>query len=195
MLLALTPEQNTLAIALLIPILGVASPLLLAGLVAKNNRDSKQQDWDRQDIVAERAEKVALDAAHTAELVVERQHSLDQKTDEVARLVASSTTTTNEQLTAQNKKLEEIHVLVNSQMTEALRSELGATMDTLAWMSELMDVRKNDGSPPTKSMLEAYASRELKATELKDKLRVREEADVVSKMVKAEPITRPVTAK
>ena len=179
-LLGLTPESNTLLIALLIPILGVVSPLLIARQINKAAHDSKQDDWDRQDIVAERAEAVAKQAAEAASLVIERQHELDVKTDEVARRVEMSTNMTNTQL-------EKIHGLVNSQMTQALRSELAATKDTLALMSELIVNNKKNNIEPTTQVLDAVANREAKITELEENLRVREEADAASKLVNVGP--------
>ena len=178
--LGLTPETNTLLIAMLIPILGVVSPLLIARQINRAAHNAKQEDWERQDVVAERAEAVARQAAEAAALVIERQHQLDEKTDEVARQVASSTNVTNTQL-------EKIHGLVNSQMTQAIRSELGATKDTLALMSELIVNNKKNNIEPTSQVLDAVRNREAKIAELEENLRVREEADAASKLVNAGP--------
>lgn len=172
-LLAVTPTTNTLLIAILIPILGVVSPLLIARQINKNARETKELDWEREDIVAEKA-------AEAARLVVERQLALDAKTDEVARLVATSTTTTNDQL-------EKIHGLVNSQLTQAVRSELAATRDTLALMSELIANHRASGIEPSVEVLASFKGRESKIAELEETLRVREEADAASKLVNTGP--------
>lgn len=179
-IIALTKEQNTLAIALLIPILGVVSPLLIAGQINRNSRAQKVLDWEREDKVAARAEAVAAKAAEAAELVIKRQEALDAKTDEVARLVASSTNETNTQL-------QKIHGLVNSQYTEAIKSELSATQDTLAMMSELIANNKKAGIEPTLQMESAFRGREAKIAELEETLRIREEADKQSQLVNAGP--------
>ena len=179
-LLALTTSTNTLLIAILIPVLGVVSPLLIAWQINGNTRRTKQLDWDREDEVALRAEKVAKQAAEAAKLVVDRQDVLDKKTDEVARQVASQTTIVNDQL-------EKIHGLVNSQMTAAIRSELAATKDTLALMSELIENHKKSGIEPTMQVMAAFSGRESKIAELEETLRIREEADFASKMVNTGP--------
>ena len=197
-LFALASDQNTLIIALLIPILGVLSPLLIASQINRNARATKKLDWERQDEVASRAEAVALQAAEaaklvverqdaldiktdavaaqaasTAELVVERHNVLDKKTDEVARLVASSTSETNQQLAT-------IHGLVNSQMTQAIRSELDATRDTLALMSEVIVMHKKAGVEPNVEVMAAFRGREAKIKELAANLEAREKADAES---------------
>ncbi len=134
-LLAFSADQNTLAIAILIPVLGVLSPLLIAAQINRNARATKELDWEREDEVARRAaetaqllierqtdldkktDEVARRAEEAAKLLLEQQIGLDKKTDEVATLVASQTASTT-------VVLEKIHTLANGQMTSALRSEL-----------------------------------------------------------------------
>lgn len=172
-LLALTSTTNTLLIAILIPILGFVSPLLIARQINANARKTKVLDWEREDAVAAKAEAVAEKAA-------DRQIAIDKKTEEVARLLAVSTNNTT-------TKLEQIHGLVNSQMTEAIRHELAATKDTLAMMSELMAANKKNGVEASMQMVSAFRGREEAVAKLEQQLTAREEADAASKLVNTGP--------
>lgn len=169
MFLAFSSTTNTLIIALMIPMLGVVSPLLVAGQINKNARATKEQDWARQDLVAERVAAVAEEAAKAATFVVQRQAVIDEKTDEIVLQV------------------EKIHGLVNSQLTQAVKSELAATIETLAIMGEQMDQQRKTGVEPSTKLMEAYKVKQAKVNELEASVFAREEADAASKLVNTGP--------
>ena len=65
-----TPYE-TIWLALIVAVPAMLSPLLLAWLTNRSHRQEKQQDYARQDQVAERAERVARQAEEAARLLAE----------------------------------------------------------------------------------------------------------------------------
>ena len=110
----------------------ITAPLMLAHRTEKIHVRDRQADWQRQDEVAARAV-------------------------EAAQLLLAN----NERVAAQqqvtNKKLDVIHVLVNSNMTAAMQGEMDATQRELAMMKEVMDLKTAAGLSPT---VEAAAAME-----------------------------------
>lgn len=154
-LLALT-DWNTLIIGVTVPFFGLLSPLILAWLVARNNRKDKEIEWARQDQIEAK--------------LLARQTEVDEKTDKIARQLESTTETTS-------RKLHVIHGLVNSQMTEVLRSELAAIKHTVSLMKDLIEAQRRAGVEPTIEMLSNLTGREARIRELEDMLRAREAED------------------
>lgn len=154
-LLALT-VNTTVVLAITAPFLTFLSPLILAMIVSRNSRKDKEIEWRRQDEVEAR--------------LLARQKLVDEKTDKIARQLEENTDHTN-------KRLRVIHGLVNSQMTDVLRSELGAIKNTVSLMEELIEAQKQNGVEPTIEQLAALKGRRVRIKELEDLLRKREDEE------------------
>lgn len=128
------------------------APAVMAGLQQWFRSMDKQADYERQD-------KVAADAKSAADLVA-------IKTAEVARNLKA----TNEHIAAaaseQKVQLQEIHALVNSNMTAAMQAELGATTRELVLMIEVIALKKVAGHEPTIESLAASETTKNKIAEL-----------------------------
>ncbi len=75
------------------------------------------------------------------------------------RMVAANAASTQ-------RKLDVIHVLVNSNMTAAMRAELDATIRELALMRQIVARDKSDGRPVLPEALTALESTQNKINEL-----------------------------
>lgn len=92
-----------------------------------------------------------------------RQDEVAAKVVEAAKKVAKTAKTSD-------KKLDEIHILVNSNMTAAMQAELDARIGQLLLMKEVIELKKALGKTPLKDALVAVESTEEKITELRTKL-------------------------
>lgn len=136
-------------------IAAVIGPALVSLLNARQQRASKQQDYDRLDAVADRAEKVAVAAAGRAEAVAAQAR-------EAATLLLAANERVAEATQIAGGKLDAIHALVNSQLTAALQSELNATRRELAVLGELAAMRAKsggEGAPETAALVGAATAR------------------------------------
>lgn len=147
----------------LVAVLGTAgiilSPAILAYITGRQRRHEKLEDYARQDLVAERVteaadktREVAHQAAEAARLLV------------ASNLVAAETAAAATALT--NGKLDQIHTLVNSNMTAAMQAELDATRALLAMMREFRDFKATAGKPASRQALAAIEETERKVGEL-----------------------------
>ena len=128
------------------------SPMIMAWLTNRNRRLERMEDYARQDLVAERADKVAEAAA--------------KKAAEAANLLLAANERVAETAIATNQKLDVIHTLVNSNMTAALQSEFEATSRELSMMREVIDLKRIGGHEPTIASLAAIEATEIKLQEL-----------------------------
>jgi hypothetical protein len=146
-------DTSTLSGGVLIAAIATAQILLLAAMQSwaaarKDKRDAerksleKQEDYARQDVVAERVTTAAKQAAEAARLLVTANEEAKLRTDEVARLAATSQRKTVEALAKIDEQTQKIHTLVNSDMTAARTNE----RDTLVRL--LAALRKVDGGTP-----------------------------------------------
>jgi hypothetical protein len=145
--------MSVIWIALVVaPVSGLVGPLLLARLTDKQRRADKLQDWARQD-------RVAAQAAKAAQLLLERQDAVAAQAAEAAQLLLAA----NERVAAQSAdafaatqaQLGQIHLLVNSNLTEAQRRELEATVAMLVTMKEVVDLKQQGGIEPSPEALAA----------------------------------------
>jgi hypothetical protein len=70
-------------------------------------------------------------------------------------------------MVATSRKLDIIHVLVNSNMTAHMQSELDATVRELAMMKEVARLHEDAGRAPTDDTVTAIELTEAKVTELR----------------------------
>ena len=114
--------------------------------------------------------KVAEQAAEAARLLSDRQDSSANKAAEAARLLLQSNKDVAETARVQGDKLDEIHVLVNSNLTASMESELVAHKAALALMKEMVDIKESSGKKPSRDLLSGIAVSEKKVSELSAKL-------------------------
>ncbi len=87
-----------------------------------------------------------------------------------AQVVADQLTVANAHVAKiavdQGKKLDQIHTLVNSNLTAAMESELGAHRAGLILMQEIVDLKRLSGKSPSAESLEAIKLTTAKIDEL-----------------------------
>lgn len=140
--------SEAVQLALIVAIPAILSPLILAWLTNRNTMKLKEQDYLRQDAVAQ----AALDAAAKLE----------------KKLAATSTET--------NKKLDVIHTLVNSSMTAAMQTALDSLKTQIPMMLEIIDLKKKAGLEPSVDALASVKSIREQITKLEADIAARIEA-------------------
>lgn len=118
----------------------VISPIVLAVIA----RRSKKQDWERQD-------KVAAQAAEAARLLVSSNRQISERLEE------SNAST--------EQRLDQIHTLVNSNLTVAMQSETTATASHLTALQrerllllEIIALKRSQGLDPSEEAMAALAA-------------------------------------
>lgn len=122
----------------------------------------KQEDWRRQDAVAERAE-------HAAALLLAAQRETIERTDKVAQLTEAATKQTA-------TKLDQIHVLVNSEMTAARKSERDTQQLLVMALKNSLALGKSLGHLQDPHELDGLAVAEQRIIKLNKIIADREEA-------------------
>jgi type II secretory pathway pseudopilin PulG len=140
-----------LIVAISSTIISIVSPILVSFLQNRTRRQEKAEDYARQDAVAQKA-------AEAAKLLLAANE----------RVAANAVQTMS--------KLDDIHTLVNSNLTTAMRAELDATTRELAVMSELIDLKRASGHEPSVDAMAAIKATKAKVSELsavlKDRLNI-----------------------
>jgi len=134
--------DSGIVIAVIVGGMAVAGQQVQAWNARKAIRESKLEDWARED-------QVAAKAAEAAKLLLEQN-----------KVVADAAATTN-------AKLDVIHVLVNSNMTAAMQAEYDATVRELAMMREVARLNRIAGTEPSVEALAAIDATAVKIAELK----------------------------
>jgi hypothetical protein len=164
--------SDAVTLAAIVAASGFIGPLVMAWQTGIQSRAAKKLDWDRQDAITKRAEdrqdEVARQNASYSAQVLTNQKTQREATLEVKNQVVETAAT-------QSAKLDQIHVLVNSNMTAAMKSELDAKREVLVVMEELIALKRKNGlepSPETLGQLEATRNKiqELEA-QLADRLK------------------------
>lgn len=135
--------------------------------------ERQNQSAAAQEEVARKAAEVAAQANEAARLLSIRQdesYAATQRVavqaEEAARLLAENTAIVAESASETGKKLDTIHTLVNSNMTQAMQSEFEAVGRELVSMGELIDLRRSMGQEPSQEALNALARTQAKLAEL-----------------------------
>ncbi len=115
-----------------VTIASVGTPVVISVITNAAARKSKQQDWDRQDRVAEKAEQVVKQAEEAARLLKATNES-----------IVTAATATNDKLTCLEVGQKQIHTLVNSNLTSALSGELVALKGQLIYLRRLVERESN----------------------------------------------------
>lgn len=108
--------DSSIVVAVIVGGMAVVGQQLLSRSNARQRREEKQEDWDRQDAVAAKA-------AEAADLLLAEN-----------KKVAATAVQTQ-------RSLSEIHTLVNSNMTAAMQGQLVALKAQLALMERLAGVK------------------------------------------------------
>jgi hypothetical protein len=115
---------------------------------AADRRAEKQQDWDRQDLVADRAAKAAKD-------LLESQVLLAKQQADAAALLVINTQSVTAQLKVIDAGQQINHLLLNSEKTAGMKRELVAEQRTVALLTELAALHRSMGHEPTPETLAA----------------------------------------
>ena len=161
------PDTTSLWAALAVAVTTtVVAPMLTTWQASRTRRAERLDDYARQDMVAEKAERVA-------DLLMQRQNAAAAEASHVAQRLL----VTNEIVAKTSKetieKLDIIHTLVNSNMTAAMQSEFDATSRELAMMMEVLELKRAAGHQPSPASLGAIEAAKSNLDELGAALRDR----------------------
>jgi hypothetical protein len=133
----------------------IISPLLMSWITERNRAKAKAEDYARQDAVAAKAEEAA------------------GRVDEVAKVLAESNRRSEETSKVQGAKLDQIHTLVNSNMTAEMEKGLASHKALLALLIRLAPEEKIQIETTTRVVaeLEAQLADRMKQTQVADEKR------------------------
>lgn len=151
--------MNAVLVALIVAFAGVVGPLFLSYLNGRQRRAERAEDYARQDKVAARVEVAAGKAVKVADKAAEAAALLVESNAVAAETAASATADTN-------RRLDQIHTLVNSNMTAAMQAELDRTQEVLVMLREVMALNEAAGRPPSEDARTRIAVTERKVGEL-----------------------------
>jgi len=127
---AVSQSPTTLVVAAIVAAGGIVSPIIMAWLTNRNARRMKEDDYARQDLVAARLMR-RQDEAESKAAEVAAQAA------EAARLLVVSNRKQEDIAIVTGAKLDQIHTLVNSNLTAAMQDQLDARISNLALLTEL----------------------------------------------------------
>ena len=137
----------------------ILSPFLMAWLVNRAAVKRKIDGDARADLVAERlmkrqdeAERKAADVADQAARAAELLVVSNRKQEEIAKV--------------QGAKLDQIHTLVNSNLSAALQDQLDARTATLVILRETVAAKQQFGISPSAETIAAIDANQIKVEEL-----------------------------
>jgi len=139
-------------------------------------RAEKQEDWARLDAVAAAAKTDSWQLLESQRVMAGKADEASAGVVEVARVLAETTRASSLAIEKTQGQLTVIHTLVNSNMTAAMESELGALVRELALMREVVELKKVAGHAPTIETLAAIKATESKIIELTASIRDRKAA-------------------
>lgn len=119
---------------ILLALIGISSAPLMAMITQSYRRAERQEDYRREDEVAERVRIVSDRAEDVSQKVDRTASDLVQANRSVASTVAETAAQMRHSSNQFNTKLDVIHTLVNSTLTAALQGELTAFIGLLALM-------------------------------------------------------------
>jgi hypothetical protein len=140
-------------------VIAVVAPLLLSWQQQRHRQQEREEDYRRQDAVA-------AQAAEAARLLLERQDQAASQSAERNRLLLEANDRAAETAATTNGKLDQIHTLVNSNMTAAMQSELDATVALLDTLREVVALNEAAGRQPTAEAVGRIDAMQTKVDEL-----------------------------
>jgi len=171
-------------LAIIVAVGALFSSVLTSSLNAWQIRKGKEQDYARQDAVADHLEKrqdeIQIQAEEKARLLEEHQQKAEEATQiliESNKLVA---TQAFESTQITYGKLDQIHELVNSSLTSQMEEAHTALAQQLVLMREVIALNAAAGRAASKEALETIKIIELKVAELASKLSDRAKATEIA---------------
>lgn len=154
----------------------ILAPMVLMYLTAHEKRREREEDWARQDLVAERLAQSSANLLKKTEAVAKE-----------ARTTASLLLEANERVAAQShailassekleKKVDVVHGLVNSALTTVKQSEYDGLVRELALKEQNIILERGAGTEPTKASLDYVELLTAKISDLKNELEERGKA-------------------
>jgi hypothetical protein len=136
-------------VVVLVFIAAVVGPAIIARVIVKSLSEARREDWSRQDQVAARVEAVR-------EAVIESDA-------QVARVAAENNA-------AVSSKLEQIHTLVNSELTASQERALRADRASLQALKEVVALKAERGLDPDPESLVAIEDAQRRVDKLAHEL-------------------------
>ena len=175
-------------LAVIVAVGALLTTVLTTSLNAWQIRKGKEQDYERQDAVADQLEKrqdaIQKQAAEAARLLEERQDAIQKKAEEAARLLIASNKLVAEQTREAsnftNGKLAQIHELVNSNLTSQMEESHAALTQQLVLMREIIQLHKESGRSVSDKANEAIRVIESRIDQLGSKLYGRAKATQIA---------------
>ena len=154
----------------------ILAPMVLMYLTAHEKRREREEDWARQDLVAERLAQSSANLLKKTEAVAKE-----------ARTTASLLLEANERVAAQShailassekleKKVDVVHGLVNSALTTVKQSEYDGLVRELYLKQQNIILERGAGTEPTKASLDYVELLTAKISDLKNELEERGKA-------------------
>lgn len=156
-------SMENVYLALIVAVPAMLSPLLLSWLTNRNSRRDREQEWERQDRVAERA-------AEASRKLLARQDTAIAVQEEALRAATTDRALTQSQLKA-------LHTLGNSGLTAALKAELNSTRRELTALREIMTLKVAAGRPSNGNTKVVIEMAERRIEELETNLADRKSKD------------------
>jgi len=157
---------------------GIGAPALLAYLTGKQRREEKLEDYARQDLVAERAEKAARNAEAVAKAAaVKAEQAARQAAVAAAKLLASNADIAVTSAVAAKATLDQlgvIHTLVNSTLTASMEGERFGAIRELALAKRLEALAVVNGLEPDPETAGLIVAAEVRLAELEAQLAERQ---------------------
>jgi hypothetical protein len=145
--------------AVVLALIGGVLAWVMARQTAKNKAAEKEQDWKRQDLVADRVEAAAKD-------LIDAQERTINAAREVARLRAEEVLRIERQLQVVIEGNDKIHTLVNSDMTARITDVRDATRLTVLALKRVQAISAKHGIAVGKSEQDAIDVAEARIVEL-----------------------------
>lgn len=108
---------------------------------SKIRRDEKEQDYERQDAVAEAAK-------NAAERMIARQDAVAAQAAKAAKLLLDAQAETTQQNVETQGKLNQIHTLVNSNLTKEMEDRLVALKGQVYLTKEIIRLNRSNHIEP-----------------------------------------------
>jgi len=151
-------------VALIVAVPAASVPVLVAWVTGVQRRREKAEDYARQDAVAAR---LTAPQDKIAAALAARQDAIAAKAEEAAALLLDANERVAHTAEVTQEKLDEIHILVNSNMTAAMQAELTAMEEVLAMRVELAEERSAAGQAPRPDLVASITTARDKVAELR----------------------------
>jgi len=155
----MTALDPTVAVAAIVALPAVLAVVITPFIAGHYRRVERKEDWARQDEVADRL-KVAQDATTAAtQRVAAAQVITTERVAEVAVAVRDANSITD-------GKLDQIHTLVNSNLTSAKEDQLDEAKIVLVSLEEIVDLKRNAGIEPSETAMLVIQAQRVKIAKL-----------------------------